>query len=63
MTADAYQPGDVVVTTFADPDLPEGSMGTIAEVHDDPVDGVDVEFPMGRFNVVASGLQPGDPTD
>ncbi|MFJ3025994.1 hypothetical protein ACIPH4_34265 [Streptomyces tendae] len=51
-------PGDSVVTVFGDPDLPEGSVGTVRAVHGDPFDGVDVVFGSEVFNVVATGLEP-----
>lgn len=54
--AQAYKVGDVVVTTFWEPELPEGSRGAVKAVYDDLVDGVDVEFPSGTFNVLAAGL-------
>ncbi|MEU9420179.1 hypothetical protein [Streptomyces sp. NPDC048272] len=54
--ARTYAPEDVVVTSFSDPGLPEGSRG-IVKVVPDPVDGVDVQFAAGLFNIVASELE------
>ena len=55
-----FQPGTEVVTTFDDPDLPEGSVGIVIEVHPDPADGVDVDYPSGVFNVIGSELRSVD---
>ncbi|MFD7465134.1 hypothetical protein [Streptomyces tendae] len=54
------QPGTQVVTTVDDPQLSEGSLGTVVTVYDDPVDGVDVAFESGQFNVLSGVLAPKD---
>jgi cell shape-determining protein MreC len=49
-------PGQKVVTTHDDPELPEGSVGIVQAVHPDPIDGINVRFDAGMFNIVASEL-------
>ncbi|MFK8851404.1 hypothetical protein [Streptomyces sp. Ac-502] len=39
MATSQFKIGDTVVTTFSDPDLPEGSVGTVKAVYDDRGDG------------------------
>lgn len=51
-----FTPGQKVATTHDDPQLPEGSVGIVQAVHPDPLDGIDVNFAVGPFNVVASEL-------
>ncbi|MEV5703048.1 hypothetical protein AB0L55_36905 [Streptomyces anthocyanicus] len=55
------QPGTQVVTTVDDPQLSEGSLGTVKTVYDDPVDGVDVAFGNRLFNILPGMLDPTDP--
>ncbi|MEV0445161.1 hypothetical protein AB0I84_23270 [Streptomyces spectabilis] len=57
---DAFKVGDWVVTTFADSELPEGSMGRVTRTSEDPCEGVDVRFGSGMFNVMAIGLDPSE---
>ncbi|MBM7167508.1 hypothetical protein JQK87_03575 [Streptomyces sp. G44] len=64
MKASELAVGVSVRTNFEDPGLPEGSVGEVETIHDDPSDGVDVRFRDGRLmNVLSLGLdlapQPG----
>ncbi|MFJ6069031.1 hypothetical protein ACIQHU_39080 [Streptomyces tendae] len=56
----AIRPGDTVATTVDDPELPDGSVGTVKTVYDDPADGVDVAFGNRLFNILPGVLDPAD---
>ncbi|MFI2241192.1 hypothetical protein [Streptomyces chrestomyceticus] len=59
MATSQFKIGDTVVTTFSDPGLPEGSVGTVKAVYDDLGDGIDVQFDGTRelSNVMSDGLE------
>ncbi|MFF2228877.1 hypothetical protein ACFVV7_36790 [Streptomyces globisporus] len=55
----SYTAGDRVESCTGDPDLPDGTLGTVAVVYGDYGDGIDVDFDDGRpRNVLACGLDP-----
>ncbi|MFF3390208.1 hypothetical protein ACFYW1_04670 [Streptomyces sp. NPDC002669] len=49
----------LVRTNFADTELPEGSGGEVATVHEDPGTGIDIRFGDGPLmNILGHGLNP-----
>ncbi|WP_331759502.1 hypothetical protein [Streptomyces anulatus] len=67
----SYSAGDRVESCTGDPDLPDGSLGTVVVVYDDYGDGIDVDVDVdvdvgdGRppRNVLACGLEPAPDVD